>query len=51
MTDALTPNSPIDQLADRYLEQYVALQPAAATFMGIAGQLDQAFEAGRRVVR
>ena len=34
---ASTPNSPIDQLADRYLEQYVALSPTAATFMGIAG--------------
>jgi uncharacterized protein (DUF885 family) len=34
---ARTPNSPIDQLADRHLEQYVALSPTAATFMGIAG--------------
>ncbi|MGW6281854.1 DUF885 domain-containing protein [Kribbella sp. NPDC055071] len=37
MTPANTPNAPIDQVAEGYLEQYVVLQPAGATFMGIAG--------------
>ncbi|GAA2802095.1 DUF885 domain-containing protein [Kribbella solani] len=41
MTDvhssASTPTSPIDQLADRYLEQSFVLDPIAATEMGVAG--------------
>jgi uncharacterized protein (DUF885 family) len=37
VTDATTPSSPIDQLSERYLEEYVALSPIAATFMGIEG--------------
>ena len=37
MTDATTPNSPIDQVADRFLEAYVELSPTAATYMGIEG--------------
>ncbi|MEU4196214.1 DUF885 domain-containing protein [Kribbella sp. NPDC026611] len=32
-----TPNSPIDQLADRYLEEYVELLPIEATYLGISG--------------
>jgi uncharacterized protein (DUF885 family) len=37
VTDATTPNSPIDQVSDRFLEDYIELQPTAATFMGIQG--------------
>jgi uncharacterized protein (DUF885 family) len=37
VTDATTPNSPIDQVADRFLEAYVELSPTAATYMGIQG--------------
>ncbi|GAA1658342.1 DUF885 domain-containing protein [Kribbella alba] len=37
MTDATTPNSPIDQVADRFLEAFVELSPTAATYMGIKG--------------
>ncbi|MEU4393321.1 DUF885 domain-containing protein [Kribbella sp. NPDC023855] len=37
MTDATTPNSPIDQISERYLEAYAELSPAEATFMGIQG--------------
>ncbi|HET6292277.1 MAG TPA: DUF885 domain-containing protein [Kribbella sp.] len=37
MTDATTPNSPIDQVSDRYLEAYIELQPTQATYMGIEG--------------
>ncbi|MGW7683444.1 DUF885 domain-containing protein [Kribbella sp. NPDC054772] len=36
-TPATTPNSPIDQLAERHLEQEVVLDPIAATELGIAG--------------
>jgi uncharacterized protein (DUF885 family) len=37
VTDATTPNSPIDQVADRFLEAFVELSPTAATYMGIKG--------------
>jgi uncharacterized protein (DUF885 family) len=37
VTDATTPNSPIDQVSDRFLEAYVELSPTAATYMGIEG--------------
>ncbi len=37
MTDATTPNSPIDQVSERFLEQYLELMPTAATFMGVEG--------------
>ncbi|GAA3119570.1 uncharacterized protein (DUF885 family) [Kribbella aluminosa] len=37
MTEATKPNSPIDQLAERHLEQDVVLDPLGATEMGIAG--------------
>ena len=37
MTDAPTPNSPIDQLAERHLEQHIVLDPIEATELGIAG--------------
>ncbi|HWD83821.1 MAG TPA: DUF885 domain-containing protein [Kribbella sp.] len=38
MSDAMTtPNSPIDQLAERHLEQDIVLDPIGATEMGIAG--------------
>lgn len=37
MTAASTPNSPIDQLAERHLEQEIVLDPLAATELGIAG--------------
>jgi len=37
VTDATTPNSPIDQVSDRYLEAYIELQPTQATYMGIEG--------------
>ena len=37
MTDASTPDSPIDQLTERHLVQYVALQPTDATALGIPG--------------
>ena len=37
MTDATTPNSPIDLVSDRYLEAYIELQPTQATYMGIEG--------------
>ncbi|MFF0344160.1 DUF885 domain-containing protein [Kribbella sp. NPDC004875] len=36
-TPATTPNSPIDQLAERHLEQEIVLDPIAATELGIAG--------------
>jgi uncharacterized protein (DUF885 family) len=36
-TDAYSPNSPIDQLAERHLEQEIELDPIAATELGIAG--------------
>ena len=41
MTDATTPNSPIDQVSDRFLEDYIELVPTAATFMGIQGHDDR----------
>ncbi|WP_232828626.1 DUF885 domain-containing protein [Kribbella monticola] len=37
MTDATTSTSPIDQISERYLEDYVELSPTSATFMGIEG--------------
>ncbi len=37
MTDATTPNSPIDQISERFLEDFVELSPTSATFMGIEG--------------
>lgn len=37
VTDATTPNSPIDEISERYLEAYAELSPAEATFMGIQG--------------
>ncbi|WP_020392114.1 DUF885 domain-containing protein [Kribbella catacumbae] len=37
VTDATTPNSPIDQISEAFLEAYVELSPASATFMGIQG--------------
>jgi uncharacterized protein (DUF885 family) len=37
VTDARTPNSPIDRLAERHLEQEIVLDPIAATELGIAG--------------
>ena len=37
MTDVSTPNSPIDQLAERHLEQEIALDPLLATELGITG--------------
>jgi uncharacterized protein (DUF885 family) len=36
-TPASTPDSPIDRLAERHLEQYIALDPIEATELGIAG--------------
>jgi len=37
VTDATPPNSPIDQISEAFLEAYVELSPASATFMGIQG--------------
>ncbi|WP_238152515.1 DUF885 domain-containing protein [Kribbella speibonae] len=37
MTAATTPNSPIDQLAERHLEQEIVLDPILATELGVAG--------------
>jgi uncharacterized protein (DUF885 family) len=37
VTAATTPNSPIDQLAERHLEQEIALDPILATELGVAG--------------
>ena len=37
MTDATTPTSPIDEISERFLEDYVELSPTAATYMGIGG--------------
>ncbi|MEV8373659.1 DUF885 domain-containing protein [Kribbella sp. NPDC056861] len=37
MTDATPPNSPIDQIAEQFLESFVQLSPTQATFMGIQG--------------
>ena len=37
MTDVSTPNSPIDQLAERHLEQEIALDPLLATELGVTG--------------
>jgi len=37
VTDVSTPNSPIDQLAERHLEQEIALDPLLATELGITG--------------
>lgn len=37
VTDATTPNSPIDQISEAFLESYVELSPDSATFMGIQG--------------
>ena len=41
MTEQTTPQSPIDRISERYLDEYVQLVPTAATFMGIAGYDDQ----------
>jgi uncharacterized protein (DUF885 family) len=37
VTDATTPNSPIDQISERFLADFVELSPTSATFMGIEG--------------
>ncbi|WBQ04053.1 DUF885 domain-containing protein [Kribbella sp. CA-293567] len=37
MTDATTPNSPIDQISEQFLETFAELAPTQATFMGIQG--------------
>ncbi|RZT28223.1 uncharacterized protein (DUF885 family) [Kribbella sp. VKM Ac-2569] len=37
MTAATTPNSPIDQLAERHLEQEIVLDPILATELGVPG--------------
>jgi uncharacterized protein (DUF885 family) len=36
-----TPDGPIDQLSERYLDELVELNPVAATFMGIDGHEDR----------
>jgi uncharacterized protein (DUF885 family) len=41
VTDATTPNSPIDEISERFLDAYVELVPTAATFMGIEGYDDR----------
>jgi uncharacterized protein (DUF885 family) len=41
VTDATTPNSPIDEISERFLDAYVELMPTAATFMGIEGYDDR----------
>ncbi|MDT7655057.1 MAG: hypothetical protein QOI36_6468, partial [Pseudonocardiales bacterium] len=41
MTDATTPNSPIDDISERFLDAYVELVPTAATYMGIEGYDDR----------
>jgi uncharacterized protein (DUF885 family) len=41
VTDATKPNSPIDQISERFLDAYVELVPTAATFMGIEGYDDR----------
>jgi uncharacterized protein (DUF885 family) len=41
VTDATTPNSPIDEISERFLDAYVELSPTAATFMGIEGHDDR----------
>jgi uncharacterized protein (DUF885 family) len=33
--------SPLDQLADRYVDDYTALDPVTATYIGVAGQHDR----------
>ncbi|WP_202797090.1 DUF885 domain-containing protein [Kribbella flavida] len=37
MTDATTPTSPIDQISERFFEQYLELMPTSATFAGVEG--------------
>ena len=37
MTEATTPNSPIDRISERFLSDFVELSPTSATFMGIEG--------------
>ena len=37
----MTEPRPVDEISDRYLEQYAALDPIAATYFGIAGHEDQ----------
>lgn len=41
MTEDTTPDSPIDRLSERYLDELVELSPTAATSMGIAGYDDK----------
>jgi uncharacterized protein (DUF885 family) len=41
VTDATIPNSPIDEISERFLDAYVELVPTAATFMGIEGYDDR----------
>lgn len=37
VTDATTPNSPIDRISEQFLEDFVELSPTEATYMGIQG--------------
>ncbi|WP_328996609.1 DUF885 domain-containing protein [Kribbella sp. NBC_01245] len=41
MTEQMTPQSPIDRISERYLDEFVKLAPTMATFMGIDGFDDQ----------
>ncbi len=41
MTDASTPKSPIDEISETYLDEFVALSPTSATFMGVEGYDDK----------
>jgi uncharacterized protein (DUF885 family) len=40
-TEPVGPQSDLDQLADRFVDEYAALQPAAATYMGVLGHDDR----------
>lgn len=41
MTDTPRPRTPIDELADRYVDEYAAVDPIAATAIGVQGHDDR----------
>ena len=38
VSEPTRPSSPLDQLADRFVDEYAASKPTVATYIGVAGQ-------------